>query len=62
MQKMGASGFVSAGGTTTHRPEYWESQGGTLRLRGAPVLYHVAILYPDRADLADALQRFSRRY
>lgn len=35
----------------------WESEDGSPPPRGSTGLYHVAILYPERADLADALQR-----
>ena len=35
----------------------WESEGGSPPPPGTTGLYHVAILYPTRADLADALKR-----
>jgi len=35
----------------------WESQGGSPPPPGTTGLYHVAILYPTRAALADALRR-----
>ncbi len=35
----------------------WESQGGSPPPPGTTGLYHLAILYPERADLADALRR-----
>lgn len=35
----------------------WESRGGPPPARGTTGLFHVAILYPDRAGLADALRR-----
>jgi catechol 2,3-dioxygenase len=35
----------------------WESRGGKPPPPGATGLYHVAILYPARAALADALRR-----
>jgi len=35
----------------------WESKGGTPPPPGTTGLYHVAILYPTRAALADALRR-----
>ena len=38
----------------------WESAGGSPPPRGATGLYHLAILYPTRADLADALRRLQR--
>jgi catechol 2,3-dioxygenase len=44
--------FLSAGGYHHHIGlNTWESKGGTTGL------YHVAILYPTRAALADALRR-----
>ncbi|MFV0473799.1 MAG: VOC family protein [Pikeienuella sp.] len=35
----------------------WESRGGTPPPPGTTGLYHLAILYPDRAALGDALRR-----
>ncbi len=35
----------------------WESQGGSPPPAGATGLYHLAIVYPSRAALADALRR-----
>ena len=50
--------FLSAGGYHHHIGlNTWESQGGSPPPRGATGLYHVAILYPNRAELADALRR-----
>lgn len=50
--------FVSAGGYHHHIGlNTWESYGGRPPPRGATGLYHVAILYPTRAALADALRR-----
>ena len=50
--------FVSAGGYHHHIGlNTWESLGGTPPPPGHTGLYHVAILYPTRADLADALRR-----
>ena len=50
--------FVSAGGYHHHIGlNTWESQGGTPPPPGHTGLYHVAIRYPDRAALADALRR-----
>ena len=50
--------FVSAGGYHHHIGlNTWESQGGSPPPPGTTGLYHVAILYPARADLADALKR-----
>lgn len=50
--------FVSAGGYHHHIGlNTWESQGGSPPPPGSTGLYHVAILYPSRAALADALRR-----
>ena len=50
--------FVSAGGYHHHIGlNTWESQGGSPPARGTTGLYHLAILYPTRAALADALRR-----
>ena len=53
--------FLSAGGYHHHiglNP--WESEGGAPAPRGATGLYHVAIVYPTRAELADALRRLMK--
>jgi catechol 2,3-dioxygenase len=50
--------FLSAGGYHHHIGlNTWESQGGSPPPPNATGLYHVAILYPTRALLADALRR-----
>jgi catechol 2,3-dioxygenase len=50
--------FVSAGGYHHHIGlNTWESRGGSPPQAGSTGLYHVAILYPDRRALADALRR-----
>ncbi len=50
--------FLSAGGYHHHIGlNTWESAGGSPPPSGATGLYHLAILYPSRADLADALVR-----
>lgn len=50
--------FLSAGGYHHHIAlNTWNSRGGTPPPRGTTGLYHLAILYPDRAALADALRR-----
>ena len=50
--------FVSAGGYHHHIGlNVWESRGGSPPPRGTTGLYHLAILYPDRPALADALRR-----
>jgi catechol 2,3-dioxygenase len=58
-QRLGsAAAFVSAGGYHHHIGlNTWESHGGTPPPSGATGLYHLAILYPTRASLADALRR-----
>lgn len=59
MQNYGTqAAFVSAGGYHHHIGlNTWESEGGRPPPPGATGLYHLAILYPTRADLADALKR-----
>lgn len=59
MQRYGRdAAFVSAGGYHHHIGlNTWESKGGGPPPRGATGLYHLAILYPTRAALADALRR-----
>src|SRR5438552_9129682 len=56
-QRFGAqAAFVSAGGYHHHIGlNTWESKGGSAPPPGATGLYHVAILYPTRALLADAV-------
>ena len=50
--------FVSAGGYHHHIGlNTWESAGGPPPPPGTTGLYHLAILYPMRAALADALRR-----
>jgi len=50
--------FVSAGGYHHHIGlNTWESKGGSPPPRNATGLYHVAIRYPDRKTLADAVRR-----
>ena len=50
--------FLSAGGYHHHIGlNTWESEGGTRPPPGTTGLYHVAIVYPTRAELADALRR-----
>jgi catechol 2,3-dioxygenase len=61
-QRMGDSAvFLSAGGYHHHIAlNTWESKGGSPPPPGATGLYHIAILYPERRLLADALQRLIR--
>lgn len=50
--------FLSAGGYHHHIGlNTWESAGGSLPPANTTGLYHLAILYPTRAELADALRR-----
>ncbi len=50
--------FVSAGGYHHHIGlNTWESLGGSPPPAGTTGLYHLAILYPTRAALSDALRR-----
>ncbi len=58
-QRMGRqAAFLWAGGYHHHIGlNTWESAGGSAPPAGSTGLYHVAILYPSRADLADALRR-----
>jgi catechol 2,3-dioxygenase len=54
----GSAAFLSAGGYHHHIAlNTWESLGGSPPPRGATGLFHLAILYPTRAALADALRR-----
>src|SRR5436190_22283201 len=53
-----SAAFISAGGYHHHIGlNTWESQGGQPPPPGSTGLYHVAIRYPSRASLADALRR-----
>ncbi len=50
--------FLSAGGYHHHIGlNTWESAGGKSPAPGTTGLYHLAILYPTQAELADALRR-----
>jgi catechol 2,3-dioxygenase len=61
MQQREGAVFLSAGGYHHHIAlNTWESKGGSPPAPGTTGLYHVAILYPDRATLADALHRLMR--
>lgn len=61
-QRMGSgAAFVSAGGYHHHIAlNTWESRGGPPPPPGTTGLYHVAIRYPDRRTLADALLRLEQ--
>ena len=58
-QRIGSqAAFLSAGGYHHHIGlNTWESAGGKPPPPGTTGLYHVAILYPTRAELAVALRR-----
>lgn len=58
-QRMGNSAaFLAAGGYHHHIGlNTWESRRGAAPAHGTTGLYHLAILYPTRAELADALRR-----
>jgi len=58
-QRMGNSAaFISAGGYHHHIGlNTWESSGGNPPAPGTTGLYHLAIRYPSRRSLADALRR-----
>lgn len=50
--------FLAAGGYHHHIGlNTWESEGGSPPPPGTTGLYHLAILYPSRAALAEALRR-----
>src|ERR1700690_1667028 len=59
MQRMGSSAaFIPAGGYHHHIGlNTWESKGGRPPAPGTTGLYHLAVLYPTPAALADALRR-----
>jgi catechol 2,3-dioxygenase len=61
-QRVGDSAaFLGAGGYHHHIAlNTWESRGGSPPPDGSTGLYHLAIRYPDRASLADALLRLQR--
>jgi catechol 2,3-dioxygenase len=54
----GQAAFISAGGYHHHIGlNTWQSKGAPPAPEYAPGLYHTAILYPERKDLAAILQR-----
>lgn len=59
MQRYGkGAAFISAGGYHHHIGlNTWQSLGGSPPPPNATGLFHLAILYPDRPSLADALRR-----
>jgi catechol 2,3-dioxygenase len=58
-QRFGESAaFLSAGGYHHHIGlNIWQSRGGAAPPAGTTGLFHLAILYPTRADLATAVKR-----
>ncbi|MCF3935739.1 VOC family protein [Acuticoccus sp. M5D2P5] len=61
MQRYGdQAAFLSAGGYHHHIGlNTWDSKGGSPPARGTTGLFHVAIVYPTRAALGDALRRLT---
>ncbi|HEX4409529.1 MAG TPA: VOC family protein [Xanthobacteraceae bacterium] len=59
MQRIGnQAAFISAGGYHHHIGlNTWESRGGKPPAPGTTGLYHLAVLYPTRVALGDALRR-----
>ena len=52
--------FIAAGDYHHHIGlNTWESRGGSPPPQGATGLFHLAVLYPTRAELADALRRLA---
>jgi catechol 2,3-dioxygenase len=52
--------FIAAGDYHHHIGlNTWESKGGSPPARGTTGLFHLAVLYPTRAALADALRRLA---
>jgi len=55
--------FLSAGGYHHHIGlNTWESSGGPPPPSGSTGLYHLAVVYPTRAELADAARRVLRAH
>ena len=63
-QRFGSqAAFLSAGGYHHHIGlNTWESLGGPPPPPSSTGLYHLAILYPTRAQLADALRRLMKAH
>lgn len=58
MQRRPGAVFLAAGGYHHHIAlNTWDSAGGNAPAKGTTGLYHVAVLYPTRADLGRALIR-----
>lgn len=61
MLRVDGAAFLSAGGYHHHIAlNTWFSQGGSPAPQSAPGLYHVAILLPNRVELARAYDRLLR--
>jgi len=57
-QKANGAAFLSAGGYHHHIGlNTWQSAGGAPAPAGSTGLFHLAILYPDRAALGQAVER-----
>jgi len=61
-QRLGnQAAFIAAGDYHHHIGlNTWQSSGGKPPPNGTTGLYHIAILYPERKDLADALMRLQK--
>ncbi len=61
IQRFGSeAAFISAGGYHHHIGlNIWESEGGKPPAPGTTGLFHLAIRYPNRSTLADALRRLN---
>jgi catechol 2,3-dioxygenase len=56
----GDAAFISAGGYHHHIGlNTWESRGGSPPPAGSTGLFHLAVVYPTRAALGDALKRLN---
>lgn len=61
VEQWDSAAFLSAGGYHHHIGlNTWESLGGRRPQPGSTGLYHLAVLYPDRVELARALDRLLR--
>jgi catechol 2,3-dioxygenase len=59
----GSAAFLSAGGYHHHIGlNTWESQGGKAPAPNSVGLYHVAVLMPDRLELARAIKRLEAHH
>ena len=61
-QRIGNSVAFISSGTYHHQIglNTWESEGGSPPTKGTTGLYHFAILYPKRSDLAEALLKLQQ--